>query len=163
MVKMDLSDLTDHAFFTAVHRVSPPQRTTVKMSDRSELLEDYLDKKNEVIIPALQELADDFRYKNYTVTLNEGGVDRDILIKELPEESRKHISRTHLLGQVAFKIVNKQNMLATVIFGYVGGNVEVVDPGTEGSEKIPVTDLSKDIVKKLVRKKLAASLSGDSG
>ena len=124
---------------------------------KAKKLDEYLNIKSEIIKPALQQLRLELLQMGYSVELVEGGIERDLLLNEKGELEKIHSKRTHLLGQISLKIKNDLNHVQVVVIGYVGGNVEIVNPQSEEVSLTDLNDIDTFLIKRQVREKLNIS------
>lgn len=122
--------------------------------DNDSLFEKFLNKKNEIITPALIEIADDLIYKGFKVEILEGGVPEDLLVKESGQLEESIRNRPHLRGQISIKASKSDINCRTVNVGYVEGQVVFINPKTKYSIGTGLNKIEKRRVKALAKQVL---------
>ena len=121
------------------------------------LLESYLDKRSRILRPALNDLVNILGSKGYYTHIIDGGIGRDILKERVNSSSDLYFYRKPLLGQIGIEVQNDFGINECVIFGYLRGGVEILNPRYEIYERIDIERINRSIIKNLATRLLGIS------
>lgn len=121
------------------------------------LLNRYLEKKEEIIKPALAELEKELQTYNYTINIIDGGTNWDVLDQKIAEFGLiDNYGLIKLLGQIALEATYEEKSKDAVVIGFhePSSLVVIVNPKDREPFVMGIEDSDNQKIKDHVMKKL---------